>query len=263
MLHTLDQILDDIKLHINEKLPFSLVRIGDGDLKLLACLIQGEINEQKFKRSGVPHEKAEWVLNLYRQSCNSANYTSSFEMYYTDRFWNRAFSKGTRQKVKSWRKIYKQAGIYNKNFCNPEIGYLLFLNESRNLLTVLKDRKVCLITSHPKAAKKLNKVAKIFTTAIEIPDINRGHYKVYKNTLTEIENRIKDVDVFFISAGLLGKGYSNKIKQCGGVAVDIGQVINTWNGRRVAKRFVGILKPDDQRLLFELTKKASQYRKYL
>lgn len=260
MVYKLNYILNDIEEHVNKKEPFSLVRIGDGDLKLLAELVEGRINERKFNRSGIPRDRGDWILKLYRDGCNNANYTTSFEMYYTDQFWNRSFSSGTKKKVKAWKKIYNQAGIINTNFCNPEIGHLLFLNQEKNLLKILREKNVCLITSHPRASKRLRN-ANVNVKVIKIPGINSGHYNKYREIKKSIIKAIPTVDIFLLSAGSIGKGYSNAIKNNGGISIDIGQVINMWAGRGVAKRFRGILKADG--LTFNLTKKAKIYRKYL
>jgi hypothetical protein len=263
MLYKLDHILDDLIDHLENKDPFSILRLGDGDLKLLDELIRGKINPGKFKRSGIPEDKGKWVLNLYKNGCNSANYTSSFEMYNTDKFWNRYFSPGTGDKVRRWKKIYKEIGITNQNYCNPEIGHLLFLSGEDNLLKYIKGKRVCLITCFGGVSKRLKNVGVENINTILIPSINHGHYSAYNRTTKEIIKRNKETDIFLMGAGALGKGYAKTIKDHGGICIDIGQVMNAWAGKRIAKRFKGILLPTKKRVLFKLSSKAQKFKKFL
>jgi len=263
MLYKLNHILADINDHVKSKKPFSIVRIGDGDLKLLDALVLGRMNKQKFDRSGIPHNKVDWVLQLYRESCNFANYTSSFEMYYTDQFWHRKFSDGTKSKVMDWKRIYKKVGITNTNFCNPEIGHLLFLDQKNNLLKIMEEKRICLITCYGRVGKFLLKCGVEKADTIKIPAIGRGHYNQYNSVKEKISERIEDFDMFLISAGALGKGYALCIKNLGGIAIDVGQVINFWAGRPIAGRFRGVLGKGKRPGTFEIRKRLQQYRKFI
>lgn len=261
MLYTVNYILSDIEKHLKSEKPFSLVRVGDGDLKLLDSLVKGNINKVKFNRSGIPENKLRWLLRIYRRSCNNANYTSSFEMYYSDKFWVRKFSPGTKNKVQNWKELYNRVGITNNNYCNPEIGFLLFLRNEKNLLDVIKDKKICLITCFSKPEQILkNKGFDVRT--ILIPKIGSGHYSKYKEIVSEIKGVIPKVDIFLIGAGALGKGYALVIKNSGGIAIDIGQVMNVWNGTRVPNRFKGVLSKSRKHLTFSLTNNSQKYREF-
>jgi len=261
VLYNINYILDDILYHINNKEPFSLVRLGDGDLKLLVGLLEKEINKPKFDRSGIPYDKGKWLLQVYKRSCNSANYISSFEMYGTKKFWSRNFSGGTSKKINGWLKIYERVGIENENFCNPEIGHLLFLNDV-NFLEKISHKKICLITCFPKLKTIMNK-RKIDAKIIIIPPLNSNHYSKYKDIIKIIKKESKETDVFLVGAGALGKGYLNYIKRIGGVGIDIGQVMNVWSGKRIPGRFNNILQINRKTLLFKLNKKVENFRKYL
>ena len=263
MLFNLRYILDDIKKHLDKNIPFSIVRVGDGDLKLLDELVRGRVNKQKFKRSGIPFKRIGWVLNLYKEACNSADYTSSFEMYYTDKFWGRKFSRGTKMKVQAWKELYEKVGIINQNFCNPEVGYLMFLNEPNNLLDLIKGKKVCLITCFPKAARILKKNGVSKAKVIRIPPINRGHFDEYSRITDQIKSSIEEFDLFLVGAGALGKGYSTTIKNNGGISIDIGQVMNTWAGRPIAGRFKHVLETGKRNGSFELKPNVQRFREFL
>jgi len=257
MLYNLEYIVNDILEHVESREPFSLVRLGDGDLKLLSALTRGKVNKPKFDRSGIPYDKKKWLMNLYKNSCNNANYTSSFEMYNSENFWKRSFSKGASKLIKSWKQIYDNAGIINGNFCSPEIGHLLFLDDI-NFLREIKGRRIGLITCFKQAATHL-KQHKI--KLILIPALNNGHYNKYKTIIKEIKKA--DVDLFLVGAGALGKGYLNVIKYNGSVGIDIGQVMNVWAGRKVAKRFNNVISYNRKTTSFILTKQAKKFRKFL
>lgn len=261
MLYKIDHIRDDILDHVENKQPFSLVRVGDGDLKLLVELLNDKVNPVKFNRSGIPNDKGKEILRIYRNACNSANYTSSFEMYYTKEFWGRKFSSGTKKKVKGWRKIYKNVKIANTNFCNPESGHLLFLDDV-DLLNNLKGKKICLITCFKRLGKLLRKKG-FDADVIEIPGLYSGHFTKHRKILNKITQRVEEIDIFLIGAGALGKAYSNGIKKSGGVAVDVGQVLNAWSGENIAGRFRGILTLNRKTLLFSLTSRAKKFRQYI
>lgn len=264
MYYKVDSVLNDVKFHLDEKKPFSLVRVGDGDLKLLTGIHKGRINKQKFRRSGIPDKDADKLIQIYRDGCNTANYTSSFEHYLTDRMWNRKFSKGTSSKVQEWKKIYKNIGIINKNFCSPEIGFLMFVKDiENNLFNLLTNRKVCLITCYKQLGKIFQKTD-LDVSVFTIPAIGRGHYNVYGTRIQQLEEfvRSKRHDIYLVSAGALGKGYSRHIKGAGGISIDIGQVAAFWNNGILAGRFLGILKKADQ-FTFKFTKKGEEFRKFL
>ena len=259
MLYNVIHIKNDIVNHIKEKRPFSLVRIGDGDLKLIGSLIKNQSNEAKFQRSGIPNEKGKFILNIYKNACNNSNYTSSFEMYYTNEFWYRHFSKGTQKKIVNWKKMYKRVGIVNENYCNPEIGYLLFLSYV-NLLNDLKEKRICLITCFPGIDKMLKSNGYDAFTII-IPGVNQNHFSKYNEIINKIKRVVNDTDIFLIGGGVLGRGYCDIVKENGGVAVDIGQVMNTWKNKIIPPRFKNILISEG--LLFNLSKPAQKYKDYI
>ena len=58
------------------------------------------------------------------------------------------------------------------------------------------------------------------------------HYPdVFEQVMQALGN-IAEGQVVLVAAGLLGKIYCNRIKQCGGIALDIGSVADVWMGKR-------------------------------
>jgi len=258
MLYKLDHILNDIETSIQDKKPFSIARLGDGDIKLLFSVQNGGVNSWKFRQQGIPFNQANWIYNLYRISCNNANYVSSFDMYFDGSIWQRPMSKGMRKKISNWKEIYAKAGITNMNYCSPEVGFLFFLDEPKNLLTIMKNKKICLITCFRSVEKKL--IDQGFNvSSIIVPGRNQNHFRMYKSTIKAIRKQATKYDVFLVGAGSLGRGYSNCVKLHGGVAVDIGQVFDAWAGYPLAKRVKRFL-VRTKSLTFRLTERTKQFR---
>jgi hypothetical protein len=264
MYYKFQHVLNDLETHLNVGEPFSVVRVGDGDLKLLWELYKGRINHHKFRRNGIPKNKGDHILKIYKRGCNSATYTSSFEHYLTPQMWDRKFSQGTKGKVTDWLKIYNSIGVSNKEFCSPEIGFLFFMNGvQNNLFNLMKDKNVCVITCYEKVAKRLRS-AKINAHTFVIPGIGKGHYNVYQKNVERLRAKVSknEHDLYLMSAGALGKGYSYHIKDAGGITVDIGQVAKFWVNGRIAERFRGILTKADG-YTFKFTKNGEKFRKFL
>jgi len=262
MLYNLNHILKDIEYHLNNKKPFSLVRLGDGDIKLLHSACQGIVHNDKFRRQGIPGSDLNIVIQIYRKSCNNANYISSFDVYFDGNFWSRKSSSGTRKKLESWKKIYKKIGIQNQSYCNPEIGFLLFLRSKYNLFNLIKDKKICLITCFKSIELKLRKLNYDVNTIL-IPKIYSNHYSKYKPNKLLIKSSIEKNDIFLIGAGGLGKGYSKVIKRNGGIAIDIGQVFNSWAGSVIPPRISKYMKLNEKDLTFRFTKIGEKFREWI
>lgn len=261
MLYKLQHILDDIKFHLEKELPFSMCRLGDGDIKMMANLLKGEAPEEKFKQQGIPTGKIPEILNLYKETANSANYVSSFDMYFNDEIWNRPLSPGTMSKIKKWKDYYAKVGITNENYCSPEIGFLFFLNESNNLFSILKERRIGLITSFPNVSFKLNS-AGYNTHPIIIPPLSGKHYEKYETIKEKIKSTIDKFDIFLVGGGTLGRGYSQCIKQNGKVAIDIGQVFDAWDNGKMPPRLRTCLSLFPDGLTFKISKPNQKYRQY-
>jgi len=260
MLYNLNYILHDIETCINNKKPFSISRLGDGDLKLLTVASNGHFNRWKFNQQGIPVSEHEFVCKLYKESCNNANYVSSFDMYFDGTIWRRPLSRGMRKKIQFWKRLYRKVGIKNENYCSPEIGFLFFLNEPRNLFSILANKRICLITCFPRVEGKINGLGYNCTTFL-IPGRNEHHYKVYYTNIEKLSKIATSFDAFLVGAGTLGRGYSNCIKANGGVAIDIGQVFDSWADFGLPKRLKRFLIRTPN-LTFRLQDNAKQFRKF-
>ena len=70
--------------------------------------------------------------------------------------------------------------------------------------------------------------------------------------------------IFLIGAGAVGRGYSNFIKVKGGIAVDIGKVMDMWAGVRSSQKWGELYKDyvKANGLTYELTKEGEKYERH-
>lgn len=256
-----EDLLMDIDKHISEMNGFSLARIGDGDLKLLKHIILGttHLAKNKFNQQGIPLKKEylKKILNIYKKSCNSANYISNFDVYNKD--WPRSWSKKTKEKTLNWKDLYKQLGITNTNYISPEVSVFMFLIDlDFNLLEIIEDRQVCLITPFENTFKIVKKYIPNLHL-IKIPGRYQKHYKHYETFLETVDKQSQEHEVFLVGGGVWGRGYSKRLKECGSVALDIGQVFDVWAGEKFPERINGLIKYNGD-LSFRLTEKGKKYR---
>jgi hypothetical protein len=263
MFFKLNYILNDIKKHIDENIPFSIVRLGDGDLQILNELKTGIFSSVRSKREAYNLINRHELLDTYVSSCNNANYLSGYDLYLNGEFWRSCkpisiISKDCVPLILNWKNFYESLGIINQNFCSPELGWQLFLQRRKrlNLLQILKGKNVVVISCFPKISKKLNSVG-INTVSIGIPGRFGNHYSKINITKNRIKELIPSRKIFLIGAGAWGRGYSNYIKSLGGIAIDIGKVCDMWAGKKWIPQYRPYVIPNG--LTFHLTKNGMKY----
>lgn len=269
-MFTLDHILKDIKNHIENQLPFSIVRLGDGDLKILYELTTGVFDSQRSKRESYNLKNSKELLNSYIHACNSANYTSGFDIYSNGQFWRTCdpcslISEDCVELINNWKSFYQNLGIISTNYCSPELGWQLFLERENkiNLLNILDGQKIVLITCWPKKGRRKLQTVGLDAVSIGIPGRFGNHYLQVKNTKERIKQIIKERKIFLVGAGAWGRGYSDYIKQLGGIAIDIGKVFDAWSGIKwnvIYSPYVLLTKPVGVK--FHLTKQGENYLKF-
>ncbi len=262
MFYKTDHILNDLRDHIKNKKPFSIVRLGDGDLKMIKIMLRGDYAARKFRQQGIPNTKEAFdeLLKIYRRSCNNANYISNFDVYFNKKIlWKRNVKPKTLAKMEDWRKVYRDIGVNNTNYCSPEIGVYLFLNRRTNLFNLMKGSKVCLITCFPNVESKMRRLGYNVDTFL-IPGRNGNHQKHYNKKIIKLKRIIGKYDFFIVGAGAYGRGYSLCIKRNGGIAVDVGQVFDVWNTRKLPDRLRGLVRYDAKNMIFILTDRGKMYR---
>ena len=270
-IYTINEILKKLLYCIIEDKSFSLIRLGDGGVKLIYAYLNNDYEhlDQIIKKEGLPKTGLDYVLKLWVRYINSADFIDTPEVYYNGGFWPRVkrldkgISKKTTEKLLSWKDLYNKIGFTNENYCNPESNYLMVIKQqSLNLISLMHDRKFCIITTRHNLKKKLQKKG-FDVDIIEIVGQYDNHYiKSFQFVIDEIEKKAKQYDFFLVAAGELGRIYSGFIKECGGRSLDLGFVADFWDGKNIHSRLTPFLTRYDD-LQLTLTGNGRKYQKYI
>jgi len=281
-IHKIEEILNDLDNCIIEKKPFSLIRLGDGGVKFLHSIFYKDNKQldEIIRKEGLARTKILETLELLALYIRDCNYIDTPEVYFTDEFWPRlkGFSASTNKvkqmtdhtihRLKMWRELYSLAEFDNENFCNPEANFLMIIKRrdknKKNLLDIMKGRKVCFIT----VFKELEEVMKKYKYDVKVVEIV-GHYEnQYKNSFSNvidfIDKEIENYDLWLVAAGELGRLYSGFIKKKGGIAVDIGFIAEYWLKGDIPIRLKPFLiKSRSSNLELRLKRSAYKYDKFI
>jgi len=270
--YTVGEILNDLKNCIEYKLPFSHIRFGDGGIKFLDAILFDKREQLSIivKKEGLPPHKVLEVFELWGYYARHANYIDSPEIYFDTTFWPRIKKPGkpinadTELKLREWYKLYHDSEFDNENYCNPESNYLMVLKTEKfkNLLELMKGKKICIITVFPEIREAL------YQYDIDIVKIV-GHYEdQYKNSFKGVIEKIKrdatKYDLWLVAAGELGRIYSGIIKENGGRTVDIGFIIEYWLKGYIHPRLHAYMATNQSnRFELILTDEGNKYLEYI
>jgi hypothetical protein len=265
------KVLLKLEKCIDQNKPFSLIRFGDGLVKIIHALTYHD-NEQLvlcLKKEGIPKNKVVEYLEIIGRYARQADYIDFIEIYFTNNFWSKCgknFSQVklfTIERMKQWKQLYSRFNIQNDNFCNPEISYLscLKLENQKNIYDILKGKKVCFISTF----KKMGVILPFKYDSVQIVGHYQNHYEnSYYNTLDFIHKNANKYDCFLVCAGELGRIYSGVIKENGGRSFDFGSVVNYYNEKEIRSRITTFIKPSSKNdYEFELTIHGIKYKKFL
>jgi hypothetical protein len=246
-IHKVDEILYKLKNCIEYKKPFSHIRFGDGGIKLLHALYYNDVEQLLAisKREGIPMDKIVYISELWGYYARRADYIDTPEVYFNDEFWPRLRAKEkhitekTLERLLMWKELYYNSEFDNNNFCNPESNYLMLLeNLKPNLLDLIQNKKICLITAKPHVRNTFRKF-NLDVDIIEIVGHFQNHYeKSFSKTVEYINACVTMYDLWLVAAGELGRLYTGIIKEQGGRAVDIGFVAEFWTGLNLHPRLL-------------------------
>lgn len=275
IIYSVQEILNVLNACIIYKKPFSLIRFGDGGLKLIhSVLTKNDKNlELILEKEGLPKKDVKKIIRLWSKYANQANFIDSAQVYFDGRFWPRIkntnrkpISIKTYELLAGWKRLYKAIGITNENYCNPEFNYLCMVKNKNliNLYDVIKDKKVAFITACPKAVEFLN-TKRLDVDLFQIVKQYENHYgKSFHRIIKKIKNKACDYDIWLVSAGELGRIYSGVIKELGGRAVDMGFMAELWAGADLhprLRRYISV--PTKDRLNLELRMEGRNYSNYI
>ncbi len=271
-IYKIEEILGKLENCIQYKHPFSHIRFGDGGIKYIHAVI---FNDEKqlyniIKKEGIPEDKILEVLELWGYYARRADFIDTLEVYFTGDFWPRVRKTGkgitenTYARLIMWKDLYSRAEFDNEKYCNPESNYLMItrIGEKRNLLDIMKEKKIALITARPEVKPRLEDFD---ITVIEIVRHYENQYEnSFKKIIKEIEETATDYDFWLVAAGELGRLYTGLIKDRGGRAIDIGFVIEYWLGKSIHPRFMSYLKAScNNKLELKLTDLGKKFEEYI
>jgi hypothetical protein len=254
---TVSDIINNVRYSIKHSNPFSLIRFGDGGLKLIKRYYGGESLESISVKEGIPLWFFKELISGWRACANEANYIDSPSVYLDkNSVFHRRHKVSTKTKylMYEWEEIYKTIGFENKNFCNPEVGFMLFAeNAKKNLVDVLGFHSVCCMTNFQEAENIIKPYVDGVTLKL-IPGFFGDFYNArYESLVTEIKAEATNYGLWLVGAGELGRLLTGLIKRCGGRAIDIGKVFDVWVNRKINKRMRNILRfSENHRLMFTI-----------
>jgi len=270
-IYTVKEILNKLENCIEYKKSFSHIRFGDGGVKFLHSILYGDIDQLKIivKKEGLPRSEIVKIFELWGYFARRADFIDTPEVYFTGEFWPRlrkptkGITDKTAARLMMWKELYNSSEFDNENYCNPESNYLMILRREgkRNLLDVMKGRKICLITVFPEIKEVLRGYD------IDILKI-AGHFenqydKSFENIVSIIKKTASQYDLWLVAAGELGRIYSGIIKECGGRTIDIGFVIEFFLGQPLHPRLKLFMERSMNPLELVLTNEGKKYDKYI
>jgi hypothetical protein len=257
---------------IEYKLPFSHIRFGDGGLKFISSMLDGEFKQLNViaKKEGLPNEKLVEIFELWGYYARQATCIDTPQVYFGGKFWPRIKKPGkpinieTERKMRAWRTLYSRAEFDNDVYCNPESNCLLVLEieGQKNIFDIMRGRKICIITARPE-------VVTLFPgydiDILPIVGQWEGQYdKNFNYVVDYIIHMARHYDFWMVAAGELGRIYSGLIKECGGRSVDMGFVVEYWLDGYLHPRFhTFINKAIENRFILRLTQQGREYERFI
>ena len=269
-IYGIDTILRKLENCILNKIPFSHIRFGDGGIKFIDAILNANFEQLRLiiSKEGLPSAKVVEIFELWGYYARRADFIDSPEVYFNDTFWHRVKKKekpmnpATEMKMRDWESLYFDSEFDNESYCNPESNYLMIIRRTNNILDLMKNKRIALITAKPKVKKELSNYS------VDIIEIVAHYQNQYKNSFHEvmdiIKHQSKNYDFWLVAAGELGRIYTGEIKERGGRAVDIGFVVEFWMGEDLHPRLKTFLERSTKnRLELELTKEGKKYQQFI
>jgi len=250
--------------------PFSLVRIGDGEgAVLLHGKVSATAEDRTYFEghfgAGFPQETLEVFSRRLREAVSNADIVGI-----RDDIWNAErttqpvslndadFEEKFRSLLKlrpiekdiSGHALRRFYGIYRwlreempdgPQVCSAWISFHLGMDRFWEKLFRMK-RRISVINCSPTLPGRLAKDLGLEVEHIRVPDLDRERSQwgddhgerifpeSYERVISTLDKR-QDGKLFLIGAGVPGKAYADFIKQRGGIALDVGGLMDAWDGR--------------------------------
>lgn len=267
-------ILNKLENAINSKTPFGIIRFGDGTIKAIHAYLMNDTKQlyDISVQEGIPMCQFDRILDFWKTSADICDFIDSPQVYFDGKFWPRTksllkkkMSKKTIERLKMWLKLYKKIGITNTKYCNPEINFLSCIAKgSKTLPDIIQDKNICIITSRDDVLENISSFFKRIDV-IKIPGKYEDQFtRSFSKVVEKIDSDAKKYDLWLVCAGELGRVYPGLIKFKGGIAFDIGSLVDFWCTREIPSRLLPYLTTTIQHpLKLKLTKEGRRYLKYL
>lgn len=224
---------------IEDKKPLSLIRIGDGEGLLLGHNTTIEKNDiddickihfgKELKENEIIEIKKGLESSI--EKSDLVGIPSLSRSYKTNPF--SRIQRGVLSAID-----YAHNKKINDKICQASIH--IDLDKNGLLDKILNNiDNLSLVTCRAELKKKiLQKYNLTNVTLYKIPaefkyggvEVKESHYpEVYEKTIENLHVPYNG-HVFFVAAGLLGKLYCKRIKELGGIAIDIGSIADAWAG---------------------------------
>lgn len=262
---SISELIERVDNAVKNKEPYSFVRLGDGEGALLDYSVNSKLLDIQYlsEHFGPDCSLSELseVQSMLKSSIKSADLIGlrddiiNVEFAHTEETKNETeFLDDFKQAFKlrgvdvnlpyiDARRIamlHKTVGCLNvepaQSFCSQWIGFDYFLTGA--LPALLSEQKnIGLISARKGMDQQLEKALGVSVSFYQIPDKHARQGGVAERHYPNAFNRIKDeIDVkykgmpFIVAGGIVGKAYCQIIKEKGGVALDLGGLIDCWAG---------------------------------
>lgn len=177
------------------------------------------------------------VVSKIRRFCKRYAGGSVDDLPYIEKQYNQTIDSRGAWRILSALELVANALCSDAFFCSKDIHYELLLNGG--LYRILsKVDNISIITSQP-VENYLEELFNLSVKKYEVPGravdntslLSTNHYPtVFHHILDELESDKDNVrgQLFLVGAGPLGKEYCRKVKELGGIAIDIGAVFDSW-----------------------------------
>ena len=112
--------------------------------------------------------------------------------------------------------------LAEKLISNKKIGLITHFNLN-NFISEFNSSVICQIGIPKRDLRKLK---------------TKMNFEKYNSVIEFINKNNKKVDIWFLAAGAYAKPFGTQIKKNGGIAVDLGSVIDTWDGEYHSRKFL-------------------------
>ena len=252
---------------LEQRAPFSLIRLGDGEGVLLSmCKQSPDLDLEYLARHLGPDEASlDRMIDLKMRVVEAiidADVVGVRDDIVGVEFDQKNFELPTEEFLEKFRKRFKlrdcekdlpfdgarriallHSGLSNINlgiqtqYCSSWVHYDLHLSGSifKSLMT---QRKIGLITSRQELCPKLEEIFGITVSCWDIPDMycDLEHDQISKDYINKLDSILQQKLVefpgmlFLVGGGLFGKLYCSLIKSQGGIALDVGSLLDAWVG---------------------------------